>query len=165
MPACNTTTTYKSRTADHQHIRSQVLTLSAARLRKPVHKRIVSCRMIVASHLRVDLRDHPLQALAAVARIRADAIGQQILHVMAERHAVHVYVGFLAQQRLGGIGGVRRIVEHLVDGDVPAERQVVGFQRHHTVVGIDDGPFARIADLRRANDLCGFGGGVGGRGG
>lgn len=111
------------------------------------------CVCMKCTYLGVDLRDDPFEALAAVASVRADRVGEQILHVVAEWDAVNVDGGLLFEQRFTRFSWMRCVVEHFVDGDVPAEGQVYRFERHHFVVRIDHRPFAGVADFCAADDL------------
>lgn len=72
---------------------------------------------------------------------------------MTEWNTVHIDDSFLFQQCFTWLGGVRCVVQHFVDGNVPAEGQVYRFKRHHFVGWIDYGSFAGVTDFRGANDL------------
>lgn len=106
-------------------------------------------------HLCVDLVDDPLQSLASLARIQADLGRKHVLHIVAERDALHGHRGLLAQQCLGGIRGMRLVEHSLVDGDKVVERHVDRLQHHLLDGRVHRGRFTREADLCRADDLKG----------
>lgn len=87
-------------------------------------------------YLQIDLVDHPLETLPPLAGVHADPRRYHVLHVVAERHPLHTHGRLLLQERLRRIGGVRRVVQHLVHRDVTAERQINRLQRHYFLLWV-----------------------------
>lgn len=120
---------------------------------RPYCRLSTSIANILLSYLSVDFWYHPFESLTSVPRIRTDRIGQQVFHVVAEWHTVHIDDGFLFEQRFTRLGRMWCVVQHFVNGDVPAEGQVYRFQRHDFFGWVNHRSLAGVADFCGSNYL------------
>lgn len=106
-------------------------------------------------HLRVELSYHPLEALPALARVRADVLREHILHVPVQRNALHLDGGLLLEQRLARVRRMRNVAERFVHRQEAAKGQVDRLERHQPLARIHRGLLAGVAHVRRSDQLLG----------
>lgn len=106
-------------------------------------------------HLRVELSYHPLQALPALARVRADVLREHILHVPVQRNALDLDGGLLLEQRLARVRRMRNVAERFVHRQEAAKGQVDRLERHQPLARIHRGLLAGVAHVRRSDQLLG----------
>lgn len=105
--------------------------------------------------LRVELSYHPLEALPALARVRADVLREHILHVPVQRNALHLDGGLLLEQRLARVRRMRNVAERFVHRQEAAKGQVDRLERHQPLARIHRGLLAGVAHVRRSDQLLG----------
>lgn len=99
-------------------------------------------------YLRVQLPYHPFEALAALAGVGANVLGQHVLHVPIEGHPLDLDGGLLLQQRLVRIGRMWYVAERFVHRQEAPEGEVDGLQRHQLLGRIHGGLFTGVAHIR-----------------
>lgn len=82
------------------------------------------CRGGQFFHLRVQLPYHPFEALAALAGVCADVLGEHVLHVPVQRDSLDLNGRFLLEQRFARIRRMWHVAERLVHRQEAAEGQV-----------------------------------------
>lgn len=113
------------------------------------------CRGGQFFHLRVQLPYHPFEALAALAGVRADVLGEDVLHVPVQWHPLDLDGRFLLEQRLARIRRMWHVAERFVHRQEAAKGQVDRLQRHQPFARIHRGLFAGVAHVRGTDQLLG----------
>lgn len=106
-------------------------------------------------YLRVQLSYHPLEALPALAGVRADVLREHVLHVPVQWDALDLDGGLLLEQRLARVRRVRNVAERFVHGQEAAEGQVDRLERHQPLARVHRGLLARVAHVRGSDQLLG----------